>query len=78
MCFESFFCPFCHRFFKEESRVFHVIGGPKPIEPQEVLLKKALEFLSLKEKPKEGLDVDFEVICKLCFSTDEGGASHYW
>jgi hypothetical protein len=73
-----FFCPFCHRFFEEESRVFHVNGGPEPIETHEVLLRKALEFLNLPEKPTEGLEVDFEVICKLCFSTDEGGVSHYW
>ncbi|MCJ7444531.1 MAG: hypothetical protein MUO26_08385 [Methanotrichaceae archaeon] len=73
-----FFCPFCHRFFKEESRVFHVIGGPQLIETHAVLLRKALEFLSLQEKPKEGLEIDSEVICKLCYSTDEGGASHYW
>jgi hypothetical protein len=24
------------------------------------------------------LEVDFRVVCKLCISTDEGGASHYW
>ncbi|MCJ7444541.1 MAG: hypothetical protein MUO26_08435 [Methanotrichaceae archaeon] len=73
-----FFCPFCHRFFKEESRVFHVIGGPQPTETHEVLLGKALEFLNIQKKSKEGLEVDHEVICKLCYSTDEGGASHYW
>jgi hypothetical protein len=73
-----FFCPFCHRFFKEESRIFHVINGPEPIETREVLLRKALEFLSMSEKPKEGLDVDFQVICRLCYSTDIGGATQYW
>jgi hypothetical protein len=24
------------------------------------------------------LEVDFRVVCRLCISTDEGGASHYW
>jgi len=73
-----FFCPFCHRFFKEESRVFRVYGGPEPTETHEELIMNALEFLGLQKKPTDGLDVDFQVICKLCFSTDEGGASHYW
>jgi len=73
-----FFCPFCHQFFKEENRVFHVEGGPEPIETHEVLLRKAMEFFGLKEKPMEGLEVDFQVICKLCYSTDRGGASQCW
>jgi hypothetical protein len=73
-----FFCPFCHRFFKEEDRIFHVNGGPEPIETHEELLRKAMEFLSLQEKPKDGLEVDFQVICRLCFSTDRGGASQCW
>jgi hypothetical protein len=73
-----FFCPFCHRFFKEESRVFHVNGGPAPTETHGELIMNALKFLGLQEKPTEGLEVDFQVICRLCFSTDMGGASQYW
>ena len=73
-----YFCPFCHRFFTEESRILHVNSGPEPIETREVLLRNALEFLGIQEKPKEGLEIDFQVICKLCFSTDRGGASQYW
>jgi len=38
---------------------------PETIETQEVLLRKAMEFLCIQEKPKEGLEVDFEAICKL-------------
>lgn len=76
--YRLFFCPLCHRFFKEESRVLRVHGGPEPTETEEMLTRKALEFLGIQEKPTEGLEVDFRVVCKLCISTDEGGASHYW
>jgi len=50
----------------------------KTIETSEQLIIKALEFLGLKSAPKDGLDIDFHVICNFCFSTDRGGASQYW
>jgi hypothetical protein len=48
-----FFCPFCHQFFKEENRVFHVEGGPELIETHEVLLRKETEFFGPGIKIKE-------------------------
>jgi hypothetical protein len=75
---QLYFCPFCHRFFKDESRILHVYGGPEPIETHVQLIADALEFLGLKSAPPDGLDIDFHVICKFCFSTDRGGASQYW
>jgi len=54
------FCPFCHQFFKEESRIFHVEGGLEPIETHEVLFRKAMEFLGLKETSTEGLESIFK------------------
>ena len=73
-----YFCPFCHRFFKEESRIFHAYGGPEPIETQEKLIENALKFLGIQSAPPEGPDIDYHVICKFCLSTDRGGASQYW
>jgi len=75
---QLYFCPFVIDSLKRKAGSSTHMAVQKTIETSEQLIIKALEFLGLKSAPKDGLDIDFHVICNFCFSTDRGGASQYW